>query len=45
MRRLRRFVFQQCVERQFGLACVRFDRVQLFYNAALRSMSANASLV
>jgi hypothetical protein len=32
---LRRFLVQQCSERRFGLGCIRFDHVQLLYNAAL----------
>ena len=35
MRSLDAFV-QQCVESRFGLACVRFDHVQLLYKAALK---------
>jgi hypothetical protein len=29
-------LFKVCVERRFGLAYVRFDHVQLLYNAALK---------
>ena len=32
---LRRFLVQQRSERRFGLGCIRFDHVQLLYNAAL----------
>jgi hypothetical protein len=33
---LRRFIFQQCVERRFGLPCVRFDRVKLLHGYSAR---------